>query len=95
MQDNYLKHERQIIDYCQQKLEQYIIRKYYEDGEIYKSTNMDKYLDKELQLMMKNESASTYLTIKKVIDLLREKGIEVKCPKYPQNSIIIWLLAME
>ena len=95
MKNDYLKHEREIIDYCQQKLNQYITREYYENGESYRPTKLDKQLDKDLNQMMKNGSATKYMIIKTVIDILKKMDFEIKCPEYPKSSIIIWLFVQK
>ena len=94
MQDNYLKYEREIIDYCQNKLEQYIEREYYEDGSV-KPTKEDKLLDRELKRMMECETASEYTYIKKIIDFLKEEGYEIKRAEEPKKNIILWLFCLD
>ena len=93
-QDNYLKHEREIIDYCQKKLEQYIEREYYEDGS-FRPTDADKLLDRELRRMMEHKTASKYASVKKIIDLLKKEGYEIKRAEEPQKNIMLWLFCLD
>ena len=94
MQDNYLKHKRKIIDYCQKKMEQYIEREYYEEGS-FRPTDADKLLDCELRRMMEHKTASKYASIKKIIDLLKKEGYEIKRAEEPKKNIMLWLFCLD
>lgn len=91
---DYLRYEREIIDYCEQKLEQYIQREYYEDGS-YKPTKADRMLDRELKHMVEQKTALKYAHVKAVIDLLKEEGYEIKIGDLPKKNIMLWLLCLK
>lgn len=93
MQWDYIKCEREMIDFLLKRLENCIVREYYEDGS-YKTTNADRLLDFKLKHMINHKKAFIYTYIKCIVKLLLQNGYKVKCVDYQNDDIILHLLGM-
>lgn len=93
MQWDYIKCEREMIDFLLKRLENCIVREYYEDGS-YKSTNADKSLDFKLKHMIDHKMALSYTYVKCIVEFLLQNGYKVKCLDYQNDDIILQLLGM-
>ena len=87
MKWNYIKCEREMIDFCLDKLKEYNVREYYEDGS-YKPTNADKLLDWSLKLMIDGKSALQYVYIKHIVEFLIQNGYKVKGKNFQKDDIV-------
>lgn len=93
MRWDYIKCEREMIDFCLEKLENCIVREYCEYGS-YKPTNADRLLDIKLKHMIDHKKAFIYTYIKYIVELLLHNGFKVKCVDYQNDDIILNLLGM-
>ena len=93
MQWDYIKCEREMMDFCLERLGNCIVREYYEDGS-YKPTNADKLLDCYLKHMIDYKIAPAYTYIKCIVEFLLQNGYKVKCIDSQNDDIILHLLGM-
>lgn len=93
MKWNYIKCEREMIDFCLDKLKEYNTREYYEYGS-YKPTNSDKLLDSSLKNMIDGRSALQYVYTKHIVEFLLKNGYKVKCKDFQQDNIILRMVGM-
>ena len=87
MEWQYIKCEREIIDFCLDRMNACNIREYHEDGS-YKPTNADILLDYYLKQMLEDKLALVYTHIKDSIEVLIKSGCKVTCPEYFHNVIL-------
>lgn len=93
MQWDYIKCEREMIDFCLERLGNCIVREYYEYGS-YKPTNADRLLDFKLKHMIDHKKALSYTYVKCIVEFLLQNGYKVKCLDYQNDDIILHLLGM-
>ena len=92
MAGNYIKCEREMIDFCLDKLNKYNVREYYDDGS-YKPTNADKLLDCYLKQMINDKLALVYTYLRYNVEPLVKSGYKVCLPDN-NNNIILRLMGV-